>query len=351
MKILVTGGAGFIGSNLIRHILTNTDHTVICVDNFNDYYSPAIKESNIAPFIGKPRFALYRADIVDYKTLKEIFDVEKIDKVCHLAARAGVRPSIEDPFIYQKANIQGTLNLLDLSREYKIKNFVFASSSSVYGNQKKVPFSEKDPVNQPISPYAATKKSTEMLAHTYHHLYDIPITALRFFTVYGTSGRPDMAPYKFTKWINEGIPVTKFGDGTTKRDYTYIDDIVPGILSALVKNLPFEIINLGNNKPVQLNYFIKLIENLVGKKAIIRKLPMQPGDVDITYADITKAQRLLDYNPVTTIEEGMEKFVNWYLKNNDFPKNKNSSLAVDYPNNNRSFSSSLSHRESIIVDR
>ena len=316
MKILVTGGAGFIGSHFINYWLNKTDDQIICIDNFNDYYSPAIKEGNIEPFLDNPNFKLYRADICDLESMNTIFVQEKPDKICHLAARAGVRPSIEDPFIYQKTNIEGTLNLLELSRLNDVKNFVFASSSSVYGNQKKVPFSETDPVDNPISPYAATKKSTEMLAHTYHHLYGLPCTALRFFTVYGPSGRPDMAPYKFTKLIHEGTPIQKFGDGTSKRDYTFIGDIVSGIGAALDANLPFEIINLGNNKPVELNYFISLIEKLVGKKAIIKQLPMQPGDVDITYADISKAQKLLGYNPKTTIEEGMGEFVSWYLANN-----------------------------------
>lgn len=314
MKILVTGGAGFIGSHFINYRLKRADDEIICVDNFNDYYSPAVKEGNVAPFLGNPRFKLYRADICNMESMNKIFVQEKPDIICHLAARAGVRPSIENPFIYEKTNVLGTLNLLELSRIHAVKNFVFASSSSVYGNQKKVPFSEVDPVNEPISPYAATKKSAEMLAHTYHHLYGLPCTSLRFFTVYGPSGRPDMAPYKFTKLISEGAPIQKFGDGNTKRDYTFIDDIVPGISEALDADMPFEIINLGNNKPVELNYFISLIEKLVGKKAIIKNLPMQPGDVDITYADISKAQKLLGYNPKTTIEEGMEKFVEWYLE-------------------------------------
>lgn len=312
MKILVTGGAGFIGSHTISHLLSQSDHSVVCVDNFNDYYNPEFKERNIIPFLENKRFRLYRNDIADLDEMSELFEKEKIDKVCHLAARAGVRPSIADPFIYEETNVKGTLNLLDLSRKHNIKNFVFASSSSVYGNQKKVPFSESDQLDWPISPYAATKKASELLAHTYHHLHGLNCTGLRFFTVYGSAGRPDMAPCKFTKWINEGHPVTKFGDGTTKRDYTFIDDIVQGVIAALEKDLPYEIVNLGNNKPVELNYFINLIERLLGKKAVIENLPMQPGDVDITYADISKAQKLFNYNPKTTIEEGMERFIHWY---------------------------------------
>lgn len=314
MKILVTGGAGFIGSHFIRYLLERTGHKIVCVDNFNSYYDVAIKEKNVAPFLDNPDFTLYRVDICDWDDLKTVFTQEKPDKICHLAARAGVRPSIQDPFIYEKTNIRGTLNLLELSRQYDIKNFVFASSSSVYGNQQKVPFAETEPLDSPISPYAATKKSTELLAYTYHHLYGLPVTGLRFFTVYGPSGRPDMAPYKFTKLIHEGAVLEKYGDGTSKRDYTYIDDIVFGVAAAMEKNFDYEIINLGNNKPVDLNYFIGLIENLVGKKAQLRELPMQPGDVDITYADISKAQKLLGYNPVTTIEEGMGRFVEWYLE-------------------------------------
>jgi UDP-glucuronate 4-epimerase len=315
MKILVTGGAGFIGSHFIRYLLENSDNRIICVDNFNNYYDVTIKEKNVEPFLENPNFTFYRVDICNWDDLKTVFAHEKPDKICHLAARAGVRPSIQDPFIYEKTNIRGTLNLLELSRQCDIKNFVFASSSSVYGNQKKVPFSETDQLDYPISPYAATKKSTELIAYTYHYLYGLPCTGLRFFTVYGPAGRPDMAPYKFTKLINEGGVLQKYGDGTSKRDYTYIDDIVSGIATVMEKDFPYEIINLGNNKPVELNHFISLIENLLGKKANIEELPMQPGDVDVTYADIFKAQKLLGYNPTTSIEEGMKKFVEWYMDN------------------------------------
>jgi len=333
MKILVTGGAGFIGSHVINHLLEKTDYEVVCVDNFNDYYNPSVKDMNIAPFLGNKKFKLYRSDICDFDSchsdlsaaqlwqagrsggMNKIFVQEKPHKVIHLAARAGVRESIQKPLLYEETNLGGTMNLLELSKIHGIGNFVFASSSSVYGDQKKTPFSESDPVDRPVSLYAATKKAGENLAYTYHHLHGLPVTCLRFFTVYGPSGRPDMAPYKFTKCIFEGTPIPKFGDGSSKRDYTYIDDIVFGIIAALEKNLPFEIINLGNSETISLNDFIGLIEKLTGKKAKIDQLPMQPGDVDITCADISKAKKLLGYNPGTGIEDGMRKFIEWYKNN------------------------------------
>jgi len=313
MKILVTGGAGFIGSHTV-HRLLQRGYSVVCVDNFNDYYNPKLKEDNIKDFINHNNFKLYREDIVDFETMKNIFESEKIDRVCHLAARAGVRASIEKPLLYEQVNVRGTLNLLELSQTYKIKGFILASSSSVYGNSNKIPLSEKDNVNHPISPYAATKKSAELLTYTYHYLYRLHCTCLRFFTVYGPSGRPDMAPFLFVDSIYKGKKIKKFGDGSTKRDYTYIDDVVSGIISAIETNLDYEIINLGNNKPINLNYFIALIEKLLNKKAIIEEHLKQLGDVDITYANINKARNLLQYRPKTTIEEGMAKFVKWYLK-------------------------------------
>jgi len=314
IKILVTGAAGFIGSHTTKKLL-ELGYSVVGVDNFNDYYDPKAKERNIEKFLDNPGFKLYREDIGNFPKMAEIFKEEKFDKVCHLAARAGVRPSIIDPFLYEEVNVKGTLNMLELSRINEIKNFVFASSSSVYGNNEKIPFSETDNVDFPISPYAATKKACELLAYTYHHLYSLKCTGLRFFTVYGPCGRPDMAPFLFVDAIFQGREFKRFGDGTAKRDFTYIDDIVSGIVSALEKNLGYEIINLGNNKPVEINYFISLIEKLVDKKAAIKEYPKQPGDVDITYADIGKAQKLLDYSPKTSIEEGMRMFVEWYLEN------------------------------------
>ena len=314
MKILVTGGAGFIGSHLVNLLLNHTNYEVVIVDNFNDYYNVDQKEYNVLPFLSNDRCKIYREDICDYEKMKEVFEKEKPNKIVHLAALAGVRESIDRPLDYEKVNLGGTTNLLELSRLYDVKNFVYASSSSVYGNQKSIPFSEDDVVDEPISMYAATKKAGENIAYTYHHLHKLPITCLRFFTVYGPSGRPDMAPYKFTKMIHEGIPLTKYGDGTSQRDYTYVEDIVAGVFAALEKNLDFEVINIGNSELTSLNDFIALIERLVGKKAIIKQLGMQPGDVDITYSDISKAEKLLGYKPKTSFEEGMEKFVKWYME-------------------------------------
>jgi UDP-glucuronate 4-epimerase len=314
MKLLVTGCAGFIGSHVAETLLKRGD-SVGGVDDLNDYYDVKIKQKNLVILKEHDKFVFYKQDIRDYKGLKEIFEKEKPAKVVHIAARAGVRPSIKDPFLYQEVNVGGTLNLLDLAKNYKVKSFVFASSSSVYGNNKKIPFSEADNIDNPISPYAATKKAAELLCYTYHYLYNMKITCLRFFTVYGPRGRPDMAPYKFTKLIMNKEPIPRFGDGTTKRDYTYIADIVKGVISAIDKELNFEIINLGNNKPVVLNDFIKIIEKATSKKAIIKEMPMQLGDVNITCADITKAKKLLGYKPETSIEQGMKKFVEWYEKN------------------------------------
>jgi len=313
-NILVTGGAGFIGSHLIKALLDRGD-SVVCVDNFNDYYSPIQKRKNISPFLENRNFKLYIDDIEDYTKMKEIFIVNQITHVAHIAARAGVRASISDPFIYESTNLKGTLNLLSLSKDFNIQNFVFASSSSVYGNNQKVPFAETDNVDFPISPYAATKKATELLAHTYHHLHNLPVICLRFFTVYGPAGRPDMAPYLFTQWIDQGKEVKRFGDGTSKRDYTYIEDIITGVVKAIDTPMGYEIINLGDNHPVELNYFISVIEKVLGKKANIVEYPEQPGDVKVTYADITKAQKLLNYQPTVSIEQGMENFIKWYLDN------------------------------------
>lgn len=311
MKILVTGGAGFIGSHVCDSLLKRGDE-VICVDDFNDYYDPRIKEENIKAARQNSKFTLYLADIRNYLLMKEIFKKEAPDKVIHLAARAGVRPSIKNPFLYEEVNVKGTLNLLELSKEFFIKNFVFGSSSSVYGVNKKIPFSEEDRVDNQISPYAVTKRAGELLCHSYHELYGINISCLRFFTVYGPRGRPDMAPYKFTKLIDESKEVEMYGDGSTMRDYTFITDIVSGIVAALDKNYGFEIFNLGNSQTVELRYFISVIEGLLGKKARIIRKPMQPGDVPITYADISKARAMLGYNPKTSIEEGMKKVIDWY---------------------------------------
>jgi UDP-glucuronate 4-epimerase len=314
MKILVTGCAGFIGSHVSEALLKRGD-SVVGIDNLNDYYDVNFKKQNLEILKKHPCFTFYKEDICNYNAMKKIFDKQMPDKIVHLAARAGVRPSIENPFIYEEVNVKGTLNLLELAKEHKVKSFVSASSSSVYGNQKKVPFSETDNVDTPISPYAATKKAGELLCHAYHHLHNMKITCLRFFTVYGPRGRPDMAPYMFVRNMMAGTPIKKFGDGKSRRDYTFIADIVRGVIAAVDKELDFEIINLGNNKPVELNKFIGLVENLTGKKAIINNLPMQPGDVDTTYADIRKAKKLLGYNPSTSFEEGMKQLVEWYKEN------------------------------------
>ena len=293
--ILVTGGAGFIGSSLIESILQ--EHNIVCLDNFNDYYNPSWKEDNIQPFLNQKNFTLYKADICNFDDLKQIFINHRFDHIVHLAARAGVRPSIASPLLYEEVNVRGTLNLLELARQFQVPHFIFASSSSVYGNQEKIPFSETDPVNEPVSPYAATKKSGEMLCYTYAHLYKIKMTCLRFFTVYGPKGRPDMAPYLFTKALLNNEPIQKFGNGKSKRDYTYIDDIVAGIIKCIEKPFDFEVFNLGNNHPVTLNEFIETLESIIKTKANCISLPIQAGDVSVTYADIAKAKKLLSWEP------------------------------------------------------
>lgn len=313
MKILVTGGAGFIGSHLIKKLLEE-NFSAVCVDNFNNYYNPEIKEENVSRFINNSNFKLYREDIRNFEALDKIFEKERFDKVVHLAAMAGVRNSIRYPALYSEVNIQGTINLLELSGKYKIKNFIFASSSSVYGGNTKIPFSESDQVNHPISPYAATKKAGELICHTYHHLYHLNIICLRFFTVYGPSGRPDMAPYKFTRKILAGEEISMFGDGSSQRNYTYIDDITEGIYSALNKDFGYEIINLGGSQLISLKNFISLIENISGRKAKIKQVGEQSGDMPITSADISKAKRLLDYCPKTDIKKGMNIFIDWFKK-------------------------------------
>lgn len=316
MTIIVTGGAGFIGSHTVKKLLEQKQK-VICIDDFNAFYNPKFKEENIKRFTKNKNFTLHKVDICNIEKLEKIFQKSKIDTIIHLAARAGVRPSIQDPLLYYKVNTLGTVNLLELTKKYNIKNFIFSSSSSIYGNNKKIPFSENDNVDNPISPYAATKKSGELACHVYHELHNINVICLRFFTVYGPNGRPDMAPYKFTKLILEEKEIPMYGDGNTYRDYTYVDDIVSGIISSFNylkrNNDVYEIINLGNSDTVKLSYFIKIIEKETGKTAKIKQMPMQLGDVNKTYADLTKAKKLLKYNPKTRIEEGMANFIKWYL--------------------------------------
>ena len=310
IKILVTGGAGFIGSHLIEKLLEE-GYEVICLDNFNDYYNPQIKRNNIKPFLREIHFNLVEADIRDKDALKEIFEKYKFQKVIHLAAQAGVRLSLKQPNLYVDVNVNGTLNLLELSREYKIKNFIFGSSSSVYGATKEIPFSEEGKL-KPISPYGVSKRAGELLCSTYNHLYNLSFTIFRFFTVYGPRQRPDMAIHKFTKLIDEGKEIYLYGDGETSRDYTYISDIVEGIMSALNKDFNYEIFNLGNSNPTNLSHLISLIEKNLGKSAKIKYLPEQPGDPSITFADISKSKRMLNYNPKTKMEEGVKNFIEWY---------------------------------------
>lgn len=311
--VLVTGGAGFIGSHVCERLLRD-GHQVVCVDDFNDYYDPAAKERNVSLFAGNKAFSLHREDIRDRKAMDAVMRKHACTRIIHLAARAGVRPSLDDPALYADVNINGTLNLLELAKAYKVKGVVSASSSSVYGLTKRIPFSEDDEVSCQISPYGVSKRAGELYCHAYHELYGIPITCLRFFTVYGPRGRPDMAPYKFTKLIDGGKPIEMFGDGSSRRDYTYIADIVDGIIAAMVKNCPFEIINLGNSNPISLKEFIAIIEEKLGKKAAVKRLPLQPGDLPETYADVRKAERLLGFRPNVSVKEGMGKFIDWYVK-------------------------------------
>ena len=322
--ILVTGGAGIIGSHLSERLLKEGNR-VLVIDNFNNYYDPAIKRNNVEEVkktciennISLDNYKVFEGDIRDNEFLKEVFS-NKIDSIRPLAACAGVRPSIEDPSLYYDVNITGTVNLLEICRENNIKQFVFASSSSVYGNNEKVPFAESDRVDNPISPYAATKKSGELLCHTYHHLFDMNIACLRFFTVYGPRQRPDLAINKFTSLILEDKEIPFYGDGTTSRDYTFIDDIVAGIVSSInyvnTDEKVFEIFNIGGDKTVSLMEMVETIEEVLGKKAKINRLPMQPGDVNRTCADITYSKEKIGYNPQTTFKEGIQKFINWKLK-------------------------------------
>lgn len=307
---LVTGGAGFIGSHVIDRLLARGDK-VLCLDNFNDYYDPDVKFRNIEHNLSHPDFELVRADIRDALEIKKL-GAYPIERIIHLAAMAGVRNSIMHPRLYEQVNVGGTVNMLDLAKDISVKNFIFASSSSVYGNSAEVPFSETQNVDNPISPYAATKKAGELLAYTYHHLHHFPVSCLRFFTVYGPRGRPDMAPLKFTRLIDSGEPIEVYGDGSSQRDYTYIDDIVSGVVAASDKPHDYGIFNLGGSDPVRLDYFISLIEKNLGKKADIVHKGRQEGDVDMTYADISKARSMIGYDPKVSIEEGIERLVKWH---------------------------------------
>ncbi len=311
MKILVTGGAGFIGFHTARTLLGRGDEVVI-LDNLNEYYDSNLKKARVRELKKDYRFIFTRADISDYKAVKSVFDQHKFNKVCHLAAQAGVRYSLEKPLVYGYSNIIGTLNLLELCRRHNVKDFIFASSSSVYGDNKKIPFSEEDRVDKPISLYAATKKSNEEMAYAYHHLFRINCTGLRFFTAYGPWGRPDMALFKFTDNIAKGKKIEVFNKGNMIRDFTYIDDIVSGVVSAIDRAYAFEIFNLGRGQPIKLLEFIGEIEKNLGIRARKKMMPMQPGDVHATFADISKAKKMIGYSPKTSVKEGIKRFVEWY---------------------------------------
>jgi UDP-glucuronate 4-epimerase len=312
-KVLVTGGAGFIGSHLVDHLLRDSNLRVTVLDDFNEFYDPAIKRKNISSHLGRRNFELIEGDIVDSKTVNDLFRRSEFDCVVHLAARAGVRLSLENPLEYENTNVRGTFTLLEAARINRVPKFIFGSSSSVYGINSKIPFSEDDPLSNPISPYAATKIAAEAACRTYSHLYDMRVICLRFFTVYGARQRPDLAIHKFARLISQGKPVPIFGDGATRRDYTYIDDIISGLLAALnFEECRFEILNLGESQTVELRQLVSLLEQSLGKRAVIDHQPVQAGDVPVTYADISRARMMLGYEPRTPIEKGIERFVEWF---------------------------------------
>lgn len=310
-SVLVTGGAGFIGSHLCEALLA-AGRQVVALDSFDNFYDPAIKRANIKACAENPRFTLAEGDIRDAGFVGKVLAGGDVDVLVHLAARAGVRPSIENPLLYQDVNVGGTAVLLEAARRHKIRRFIFAGSSSVYGNNEKVPFAESDRVDHPISPYAATKKAGELLCHAYHHLFGINLTVLRFFTVYGPRQRPDLAIHKFTALIERGEPIPVFGDGSMMRDFTYIDDIIAGVLAAIDRCDGYHLYNLGESRPVRLSDLIAELEKALGKKAVIDRQPKQPGDVEQTYADVSLARKELDYDPGTPIDAGLARFVAWF---------------------------------------
>jgi UDP-glucuronate 4-epimerase len=314
MNFLVTGGAGFIGSHVCQRLL-ESGHSVWALDDLNNFYPPELKRRNLHDLqaLGKP-FEFAHGDLLDRADLEGLFSSVRFDQVIHLAARAGVRPSLEEPALYQRVNVEGTVNLLEAARRHKVRKIIIASSSSVYGVNSKVPFSEKDPIFTPISPYAASKLACEALGHVYHHVYGLDIVMLRFFTVYGPSQRPDLAIHKFARLILSGQPIPVFGDGSTARDYTYITDTLQGIIACTQKEFGYEIFNLGESRTVKLNQLIELLEMALGRKAVIQRLPLQPGDVPLTCADITKAKEQLGYQPKVQIEEGISLFAAWFRK-------------------------------------
>lgn len=311
MAILVTGAAGFIGFHLSKRLLCE-EAEVIGLDNLNNYYDPDLKMSRMDILENFEKFTFWKIDLCDFDSLQSLFKKHHINKVCHLAAQAGVRYSLKNPFAYQKSNMEGFLNVIELSKRAEVENFVYASSSSVYGNNKKLPFSINDNVDHPISVYGATKKSNELVAYSYSHLFNLPCTGLRFFTVYGPYGRPDMALFIFTKKIIEGQPINVYNDGKMKRDFTYVDDIISGVSSSIDKPFSYELFNIGNHQSENLMDFIKWIELYLGEKAIINFMPIQPGDVPETYADIRNAQQKLGFQPKTAIKDGIKKFIDWY---------------------------------------
>ena len=309
MKALVTGAAGFIGSHLCERLLAES-YKVVGVDNFDDFYDPQIKRRNLGSCLRHKDFRLVEADIRDSAAMENVIS-NGVETIVHLAAKAGVRPSIAQPLLYADVNVNGTVVMFEAAKKHNVNRFIFSSSSSVYGNNEKVPFSEKDNVDFPISPYAATKKAGELICHTYYHLYGISIICLRFFTVYGPRQRPDLAIHKFARLIEQNKSIPVYGDGTMMRDFTYIDDIIDGVIAAMQKCTGFDIYNLGESRPIMVNDLIAEIEKALGKKATKEYLPPQPGDVERTYADVTKAIKELGYKPSTIIEEGLAKFVDW----------------------------------------
>ncbi len=315
MNVLVTGGAGFIGSHVCERLLRD-GHAVWALDDLNSFYSPAIKEKNLKDIssLGKP-FTFLSKNLSDIRALENLFSQVQFDQVIHLAARAGVRPSLDEPEFFQQVNVEGTVNVLEAARRHGVKKALLASSSSVYGVNTKVPFAENDPVFSVISPYAASKLACEALGHVYHYVYKMDVVMLRFFTVYGPRQRPDLAIHKFAKLIQADKPIPVFGDGSTERDYTYISDIVDGVIACTQKKFTYEIFNLGGSQTVKLSRLIELLEAALGKKAILDRQPAQPGDVPRTCADLAKAQRLLGYHPRVKIEEGIPKFVDWFRQN------------------------------------
>ncbi|GAB3912698.1 GDP-mannose 4,6-dehydratase [Larkinella knui] len=316
MNILLTGGAGFIGSNLARQLLKE-GHQIICLDNLDTYYNPDHKWRNVQQTLNNRDYHFHEGDIRDSELVDTLFRTYAFDAVVHLAARAGVRPSVQDPALYYDVNVNGTLTLLQAMQRSGVSKMVFASSSSVYGDSPQVPFVETDTADRPLSPYAASKRAAELLCHTFHHLYGFDIFCLRFFTVYGPNQRPEMAISQFTDSILNGQAITVFGDGSTSRDYTYVDDIVSGIIRSLENLRGYEVLNIGGSDPISLADLIQVIERALGETAIINRLPMQPGDVQQTYADITKAAQLLGYQPTVRVEDGIQQFVDWYRARQD----------------------------------